>query len=266
MKLKGTHSRSNVIKGLSFILVLVTFACNRIEKQPSEASDTVLLSKDIENNSPSTFLAQQYTLPLGVEYHSFGTDYLSDGFRFVGWSEDGKVAYFSEPADEACGCYFFEFVIHDLNTDKQVYKWEFTSEQLPYNIDSIWHNHKEMISNKLNEYQVYQVSSVQLQNGDFLNKGKKYSISFSTQTQTDNDLGIDLIQQIELNVDRLDPTPGSMLRMSEKFYDYTLNAGLSGCMKSPYEDKLAIVFWYMNKGYEGPPHRVAFRLTGCNLD
>ena len=49
-----------------------------------------------------------------------------DGFYPIGWSRDGKFAYYIEPVDEACGCYFAELIIQDLRTDKIV--WHFKND------------------------------------------------------------------------------------------------------------------------------------------
>ena len=52
----------------------------------------------------------------------------TDGFYPIGWSRDGKFAYYVEPVDEECGCYFAELKIIDLQTDKVV--WEFKNKPL----------------------------------------------------------------------------------------------------------------------------------------
>lgn len=250
------------------MLFLFAGACNRIDKEPVAKSDSVLLSVDKTKNSEKsvTFEKQTYTIPTAIAYHSFEKDYLSDALRLIGWSEDGIIAYVAEPADEACGCYFFSFVIQDLNSDKELYRWDFNDNGAGMNLDSVWFKNKDLFTSKLNEYHIYQEQHGDLENGELLNKGKKYKIKFSTTTEVDKDLGLDLIREVKIEVDRLDPNPENLLKLSEKYYDYTLNAGLSGYLKSPFEDRLAIVFWYMNMGYEGPPHKVTFRITGCSLE
>src|SRR5690349_14764325 len=49
---------------------------------------------------------------------------LEAGFYPIGWSREGKFAYYTEPVDEACGCYFAELVIKDLRTDKELWKFK----------------------------------------------------------------------------------------------------------------------------------------------
>src|SRR5260221_5318667 len=52
---------------------------------------------------------------------------IPEGFFPIGWSRDGKFAYYTEPVDEACGCYYANLVIQDLRTDKVI--WEFKYNQ-----------------------------------------------------------------------------------------------------------------------------------------
>jgi hypothetical protein len=39
-----------------------------------------------------------------------------ESFYPIGWSRDGNFAYYLEPVDEACGCYFAQLFILDLKT------------------------------------------------------------------------------------------------------------------------------------------------------
>ena len=57
-------------------------------------------------------------------------EFLEDKFYPIGWSKDGKFAYFVEPADEACGCYFGTFVIQDLKTDKVLWQHRHVSDEM----------------------------------------------------------------------------------------------------------------------------------------
>ena len=35
----------------------------------------------------------------------------------IGWTDDGRFVYVSEPPDQACGCYFVDLVIRDLKAN-----------------------------------------------------------------------------------------------------------------------------------------------------
>jgi len=47
---------------------------------------------------------------------------LTESFYPIGFSKDGKFAYYVEPVDEACGCYFAKLIIQDLRTDKILFE------------------------------------------------------------------------------------------------------------------------------------------------
>lgn len=49
--------------------------------------------------------------------NSIGGNFGVENFFPIGWSKDGKFAYYLEPVDEACGCYFGKLVIVDLKND-----------------------------------------------------------------------------------------------------------------------------------------------------
>ncbi|HUR97872.1 MAG TPA: hypothetical protein VMZ26_07335, partial [Pyrinomonadaceae bacterium] len=78
----------------------------------------------------------------------------ADGFYPIGWSRDGKFAYYSEPVDEDCGCYFAELTILDLRTDKVV--WEFVNkpndrldhkgEVIPDDMRKLWARNKVLFA------------------------------------------------------------------------------------------------------------------------
>jgi len=45
---------------------------------------------------------------------------ITESFYPLGWSRDGKFAYYLEPPDEECGCYFAELVIRDADGKRTV--------------------------------------------------------------------------------------------------------------------------------------------------
>ena len=60
--------------------------------------------------------------------NSIGGNFEVENFYPVGWSKDGKFAYYVEPVDEACGCYFGKLVIVDLKKDAVVWQFDYSSE------------------------------------------------------------------------------------------------------------------------------------------
>lgn len=63
--------------------------------------------------------------------------FLGDRIYVIGQSEQ-RIAYLTEPADEACGCYTPEIVVQDLRTDEDVWKDSYDSGELdPANPDQL---------------------------------------------------------------------------------------------------------------------------------
>jgi hypothetical protein len=51
----------------------------------------------------------------------------------------------------------------------------------------------------------------------------------------------------------------------EELYSAPLDSGLAGLLKSPYENRVAVVALNVNRGWEGPPHTVAVQVVGADL-
>jgi hypothetical protein len=52
---------------------------------------------------------------------------------------------------------------------------------------------------------------------------------------------------------------------SKEEYSFALESGVVGVLKSPYEDRVAIVMVDVNRGWEGPPHTGDVRIIGASL-
>lgn len=55
---------------------------------------------------------------------------IAEQFFPIGWSRDGKFAYYTEPVDEACGCYYANLIIQDLRTDKVLWEFKYTQDDI----------------------------------------------------------------------------------------------------------------------------------------
>jgi hypothetical protein len=94
-------------KTISLILTLLfsvaTQAFGQVYEQPRE----VPIARLVRQNFPK-FYDRSNSYPALIP----------ESFFPIGWSKDGKFAYYSEPVDEACGCYYAYLAIQDLRTDK----------------------------------------------------------------------------------------------------------------------------------------------------
>src|SRR5262249_9281423 len=95
-----------------------------------------------------------------VDYNRSGVngDFGVEKFFPIGWSKDGKFAYYVEPIDEACGCYFGKLVIVDLKTDAVLWQFDYSSEETdesrtkkPKSLRALWNVNRKLFSSKLTE-------------------------------------------------------------------------------------------------------------------
>ena len=134
---------------------------------------------------------QDFSVPTELIYYPtvdsarfWETYKLPDKLFPVGWSEDGKLAYFVEPADEACGCYFLDFIIQDMTDNQVLWKWKYngadsmdTSGYEDENLTSMIVKYAPVFNKKLDEYQIQLNSDFKLQAFPLTKRGKKYQVS-----------------------------------------------------------------------------------------
>ena len=210
----------------------------------------------------------------------FGRDYvypalIAESFYPIGWSKDGKFAYYTEPVDEACGCYYAKLVIQDLLTDKVI--WKFDYEQggqddngkstEPGNIRELWKKNQKLFSEKLAENGIVASRSAMLAK-TFTVGGKSYTAKLVEKLGKNPEEDYRRVDYYTVTLSS--PRLGSKkLFTSEdntkEEYWFMLNAGLIGVLKSPYENRVAIIAIEVLKGYEGPPHTGDIQIVGADL-
>jgi hypothetical protein len=193
----------------------------------------------------------------------------------IGWSKDGKFAYVEEPADEACGCYFFTIYIQDLYSDTMAWQWKFEGNPDDgMNLKKIWNKFGTLFTGELNKYQIFPLSFDKLEKLPFLLNGIKYSFLINNSPFFDNDSKKTRIAAttITMKVNGL-----ARKKVFKKIYTYkgsesppatystTLSNKILGYLKSPYENKIALFYMVENRGWEGPPNVMEFQLVGCDL-
>jgi hypothetical protein len=199
----------------------------------------------------------------------------TDGFYPIGWSRDGKFAYYVEPVDEECGCYFAELKIIDLRTDKVL--WEFKNKPLERMNDKgepiaddmrqLWKRNEKIFHDKLREYGIEQTARFSLLPATFRIGGKSYSAKASSIKGNDAD-GLRRIRR--LDVEFSSPGLGKKSLYSAEYkgdemYVSPLDIAVAGVFKSPFENRVAVVVIKVQRGWEGPPHTVEAQIAGADL-
>jgi len=198
-----------------------------------------------------------------------------EGFYPIGWSRDGKFAYYTEPVDEACGCYFAELAIVDLRTDKVL--WEFKNEAndrvdkdgapIEDDIAKLWKRNEKLFVDKLREHKIEQVARFSLLPPTFRSAGKSYSAKMATVRGNDEDY-TRRVRKLDLKL--TSPLLGSKSLFSAEYkpdemYSSPLDVGVAGALKSPYENRVVVVMLTVVRGWEGPPHTVGINIAGADL-
>ena len=205
-----------------------------------------------------------------------GENYGIERFYPIGWSRDGKFAYYLEPVDEACHCYFAKLFIMDLKTDKILWSFDYNSEFIdgakkegrPFTFDGVWRANQRLFSEKLSEHGIEPQSRFTLLSFPIRHKRDLLTADHRTTekpglTEEERLYGIIDKATLQLNSRRYG-------RKTVLDYAYTkarpLYVAIVGYIKSPYEPRIAIVLLEVLRGYEGPPHTARVRIVGADLE
>ena len=186
---------------------------------------------------------------------------LKDKFFPIGWSRDGKFAYVVEPADEACGCYFFNIVVQNMVTDKISWKWEYNGDDNSMNLDKIWQANIKMFSDSLNFYRIQSQSFPSLKKLPVKINNELYDFALANDTRLDPDFNIAMIRSVTVTL-KVNGKPKKVIFKTD-YESHVLSNAIKGYLKSPYENRVAVLYIKEARGWEGPPHVLSFSLIGC---
>lgn len=193
---------------------------------------------------------------------------LKSYFYPLGWSKDGKFAFYAEPPDEACGCYFAEIYIVDLKTDKILWSKKYNSRQS--RIDTLaeyWQQNKREFSRKLNQFGIIQSKDFSLVDPRFKYKNDSYTL----ELYFDVDLGEDgYSSKGEVKIEMISARRGKKI-LYQKIYKGENFAGIlsskiGGVLLSPFEARAAVIRTETQRGWEGPPNVTKISVVGADLN
>lgn len=205
-----------------------------------------------------------------------GENYSIEKFYPIGWSRDGKFAYYVEPVDEACNCYFARLDIVDLKTDKVIWSFDYNSEfideemkrQRPYSFDTLWRANRKLFSDKLREHAIEPQGRSRLLFFPAIHRGDRLTADlrmFEKENLTEEDRWYGTIKRITLRLNSR--RKGSKEILDHTYTDYMpLYMGALGYLKSPHEPRAAVILIQIDRGYEGPPHVGKVKVVGANLE
>jgi hypothetical protein len=188
----------------------------------------------------------------------------------IGWSKDGAFAYVYEAPDEACGCYFFHLVIQDMILDKILWEYDYNSGKSEDNqsekiedLAEMWQAHGKEFEAKLAFFGVVRGESTLIplpQNGP-----EPLSAVFSTTSvpEEKSEYGFGYLSSYEL---QMSSSLGkkTILKSGELSFGL-LDVSSQSYIKSPFEPRIAVLVQETWRGWEGIPHRIELRFSGCDL-
>ena len=191
---------------------------------------------------------------------------LREKFYPIGWSADGKIAFYVEPPDEACGCYFAHLVIQDLRTDKIIWERKYQgNEEKEETLQTYWKKNQKEFSRKLAQYGIVAQKRFNVQNSAFKYQKDALTPELTDNTKMDDDLRVTGNVVLQL----ISKEKGRKTIYEKKFdpqeYGGFLGAELSGSLLSPFESRAAIIMVETYRGWEGPPHITKIRIVGATL-
>ena len=190
---------------------------------------------------------------------------LLENFYPIGWSEDGKFAYYTEPADEACGCYFGNLIIQDMRTDKILWRKDYTSENGGAdNLKDYWQKNQKEFSRKLAEYKITAPKSFTLLDSPFKFQNDVFSVDLTQNLKFE-----DISAKGSVILQMIYKTGGAKTIYEEKYtpkvYSSLRSAEIGGILPSPFEARVAVVLVETHRGWEGPPNITRLKVIGASL-
>ena len=196
---------------------------------------------------------------------------LREHFFPIGWSKDGKFAFYTEPADEACGCYFADLLIVDLRTDKILWQREYESDE--HKADTLaayWRQNQKEFSAKLAQYKIERATGFALRQFPFAYKTDLLTLELTANLKVENEESVTGNITLRLNSrQKGSKTLGKTLydkRYSSAKYDSIRAAQIGGVLVSPFEPRAAVVLVETHRGYEGPPSVIKLKIIGADLE
>ncbi len=247
---------------IALLFVLATPLLSLAQDTSYSVPKKVDLEKAVEKTFPDYF---------GHEYPHL----IPETFFPIGWSRDGKFAYYVEPVDEACGCYYAQLTIQDLRTDKIIWEYKYNQgDEMDENgkmpdldtIEKLWTKNQKLFSEKLSENGIV-ASNSSLLGKTFTSGARKYTAKANI-TKGENPDGyeprVDKISLI-LSTPKLGSKQVYSVDHSKEEYWFMLDAAVIGALKSPFENRVAVIAIEVMRGYEGPPHTADVRIVGADL-
>ncbi|MCP3925952.1 MAG: hypothetical protein GY714_25585 [Desulfobacterales bacterium] len=192
---------------------------------------------------------------------------LKDLFYPVGFSNKSHFAYLKIPADEAIGCYLWEFNIVNLINDKVIYK-----EGFDHNDCGIVNSYLTLLKKNTDifKYRIkkYGINIRKMRIEKFpLNTGKDVFTAFLKKVKiTKEKFRTKTVYSVIIKSEINGKKRVGFIKEEDVGFPLVYNLGVNGYIKSPVENRIVVVVEKEMRGYEGPPNVSKFRIYGASLN
>ncbi len=182
----------------------------------------------------------------------------------IGWSEEGKFAYCVEFPKEARDMYRMDFLIQDLTNDEIVFQSSFKGEPT-LTLAEVWRNKNQDFISDLSKFDIqipndFDIKSFPLEWGE-----ESLTCSVDRQKQMNDYSGVEIVSESQLTIDGGDLGKKQIAKQTYGKYDLILDTEVIGYLKSPYEERILVVYAKEKRGFEGPPNVLELSFVGCDL-
>lgn len=236
---------NNLIISL-FVLVITTNTIAQSLEFPKEINYYTTENKPKEAEEEEDNTGGRYTV--------------SNDFHPIGWSADGKFAY-AQFCDEYSDGLTISVFVQDMTTDKIIWS-ESSSSYDEKKIKTsnqkfgLWKSLIDKTEKALAKYNIKQEKTIDYRKGSWHRiNGQAYKFALTTKGKF----------QIDCRAEGLGQKMVYKKDVDEHYFDYPfLAAKVEGIIKSPYEDRVIVVFSLEESGFEFIDD-LMFQLVGCHL-
>ncbi len=191
-------------------------------------------------------------------------------YRFypIGWSADGKLAYvvYKEDFDGYGSGTDYHFYLQDLITDAVLESRDFVRMDEVYSIAEVMEMESAWYAELFSRYRIDTNRSLELESFPVVLYGSEYTVSEDSSYRDTDDLSsyIRGLEFLELSLVRTADSARKMVH--EAYYEGNITTVFYQAVKSPFENRIALVLYLGTPGWEGIPLQAHISVIGSNLN
>lgn len=184
----------------------------------------------------------------------------------LGFSPDGKFAYMYEPSDEAGDFYLAEFVIVDLKNDS-ICELMRNGNGMGFSCWDTMMTYMQPVFEKLMRKSGIVMERVPRQEFPIPSPSGEITIRVEKSVLPSDDHDPDFRFYKAAEVFLVNGLGEEKMLMRREFGEYSSIVSFEACcyLKSPFEDRAAVILMESQRGWEGPPNPHDLTVVGAHL-